>query len=136
MKSLGARLIGIGLVLALSVVGLGGVRPLAGGNKAAGPYASAGGGGVQPDPPGNAVLGLYNAVPTHVTVSSRTQSGPWVVQVRLPSGGGVVDSGLTDGSGHVMLEVIDVHGLGLDVLDTDAIDVPVQAGASVYVIVQ
>jgi len=83
-----------------------------------------------------AYLGVYNPVPTLVTVTSRTDPGPWYVQVRLP-GGGVLDSGLTDSSGQVVVTLIDgVHGFLLDVLGTDAVDVPVTPGLDIEVFLQ
>jgi hypothetical protein len=78
------------------------------------------------------MLGVYNPVPTLVTIASRSESGPWFVQVRLP-GGGVLDSGMTDAFGQVELGMLDVYGLSLDVLDTDVVDLPVFAGVDVNV---
>jgi hypothetical protein len=124
------------IALLLCAVALsGGVRPLGVASKGAGPYAS-GGGGSYPDPPAGALLGVSNPTPTLITVSSRTQLGPWFVQARLP-GGGVLDAGVTDPAGQVVLTLIDgVHGFMLDVIDTDAVDVPVAAGVDVEVFLQ
>ena len=110
------------LVAAISPFVLGGVRvgPPSG-------TAASGGANPQPIPPKHvATLGVLR-VPTLINVTSGSSSGPWVVHVR-DAFGLLISTGVTDRSGDVVQVLPTLPGLRLDVIGTDAVDVPVVAG--------
>ena len=88
--------------------------------------------GPHPTPPTGFVTLAPLTVPTVITVSAGSSSGPWVVKVRNAFGA-LVSSGMTDRGGNVMVDMPVTIGLMLDVLGTDAVDVPVFAGHDVEV---
>jgi hypothetical protein len=86
-----------------------------------------------PIPPnGLATLGVHH-VSTLIMVSANSSGGPWIVQVR-DAFGAPVAAGITDGAGCKVLQLPTLPGLRLDVIGTDALDVPIVAGHDVEVL--
>lgn len=121
------RIIAIGLALLLSVQLVAGVRV---GSPAGVGFS---GGGVNPiGPPPNANANLGQARLTHITVNSRMSTGPWIVEVRTVSG--TLIASATAINGELVTKALPAgQVLMLDVLDTDALDVPIAAGQTVGV---
>lgn len=119
------------LLLALGVSSLAGLRPSGSG----GTFFGGGGGSPDLPPPAGLNLGVYSPAPTLVHVYSQMSSGPWYVQVRS-AGGAVVDSGTTGSNGEVVFDLPAAGGMAMDVLGTDALDVPVSCGQSIQVWVE
>lgn len=115
------------VMCALSPLVPGGVRT----SPASGVQFSGGTSPIPTPPTGLATLGVLR-VPTLINVTSGSSGGPWVVHVR-DAFGMLISTGVTDRGGDVVQVLPTLPGLRLDVIGTDAVDVPVVAGKGVEI---